>query len=642
MCGIAGILRRYERGAAVPPAEVAIPKAWLDALDAGIAHRGPDGRGVFRGRSIAADGATVDVALVHRRLSILDHSGGAQPMVGCRERGPGEIAVVFNGCIYNHRELRRELMGLGHRFESDHSDTEVLVHGTRQWGGGLARKLDGMFAYAAWDAAKGSLVLARDQAGEKPLYELWLAEDTLAFASSMPSLVSCAREAGVPLTISPRGALMWLKHGYWRSSPLMSAEVPPGSVCVLGPGELGPEYEAGRHRGELIDPRPRMGAPTVPIDENETLAMLERAVASRLEADVPIGCFLSGGVDSSVVAALAQRAMKKGGRTLKTFTVRMPDARMDETPYADAVAEHLGTEHAVLDCRVTGAEDLVKLVEQLGLPFGDSSILPTHWVSAAAREHVTVALGGDGGDELFGGYNRYRVNALMHRLRGPLRAARALPAWAIKPLGGNLARVATAARHHGYDDILTIFRTPQLERLLGQSFVDEMLHGAYAQRNVGGDARRDDFDVYLPLDLMRKVDTAAMAVALEVRAPMLAKELVGAALSASLADVEAGEGRKGLLRKIARTLVPAHVIDRKKMGFGVPIGKWFREDFAGLGGLMQDRLGSAEPFPGVPLEFDRAELGRIVDDHMSGRRDHAQRLFALVSLSVWAEWLKRG
>jgi len=635
MCGIAGILRRHERGAEAPPADVAIPEAWLDRLDAGIAHRGPDGHGRYRGRAVAPDGATVDVALVHRRLSILDHSGGAQPMVRCREERQGEVAVVFNGCIYNHHELRRELVALGHRFESDHSDTEVLVHGTRQWGAGLAQKLDGMFAYAAWDAASATLVLARDQAGEKPLYWDYLDEWTMAFATTVPALIGCMRAAGKAIHVDDSGALMWLKHGYWARLPLNVQETWPGNIDSFG--AMAPV---------LWDAGPRSGRDNsgdgLRLGEVNVLGMLERAVASRLEADVPIGCFLSGGVDSSVVAALAQRAMKKSGRTLKTFTVRMPDARMDETPFANAVAAHLGTEHAVLDCRVSGAEDVVKLIEQLGLPFGDSSILPTHWVSAAAREHVTVALGGDGGDELFGGYNRYRVNALMHRLRGPLKAARVLPEWAIKPLGGNLARVATAARHHGYDDILSIFRTPQLERLLGKDVVDRTLRMHYAGGpKVGGDARLDDFGLYLPCDLMRKVDTAAMSVALEVRAPLLAKELVAAALGASLADVEAGEGRKGLLRKIARSLVPAEAIDRKKMGFGVPIGTWFREDFAGLGGLLRDRLGSTEPFPGVPLEFDRRELAKLIDDHMTGRRDHAQRLFALVSLSVWANWLKR-
>jgi asparagine synthase (glutamine-hydrolysing) len=618
---------------------VAIPEAWLDALYAGIAHRGPDGSGRFRDRAVDADGATIDVALVHARLSIIDHAGGGQPMVR-----PGHadatrpVAVVFNGCIYNHRDLRRDLVGLGHRFLSDHSDTETIVHGTSEWGSGLADRLDGMFAYAAWDSARARLVIARDQAGEKPLYLGVLGPDAIAFASSVGGLVRCMRAAGAEVRVDLDGVVMWLKHGYWPRMPVNIVDVAPGAVHELGHGPT-ERWLAPTRR---MDPRPAPGEPTRALDERETLGMLERAVASRLEADVPIGCFLSGGVDSSVVAALAQKAMRASGQTLRTFTVRMPESTMDETPYANAVARHLGTEHAVLDCRVTGAVDFVKLIEQLGLPFGDSSILPTHWVSAAAREHVTVALGGDGGDELFGGYTRYRVNSLMHRLRGPLRATRWLPEWSVRGLGGNLARVANAARCWGYDDILSIFRTPQLRRLLGRNGVDRVLAGQYRDRRVGGDARLDDFGMYLPCDLMRKVDTAAMAVALEVRAPMLAKELVAGALRASLGDVEAGEGRKGLLRTIARGLVPAEAIDRKKMGFGVPIGRWFRDDFAGLGGLLRDRLGSADPFPGVPLESDRAELRRIVEDHMSGRREHAQRLFALVSLSVWAEWLKRG
>lgn len=640
MCGIAGILRRHERGREVSPPEVSIPEAWLDALYSGIAHRGPDGRGRFRDRAVDEAGNALDVAFVHARLSILDHAGGGQPMVRPHHFNPEQrIAVVFNGCIYDHREQRRELIE-DHdcSFQSDHSDTEVLVHGTAVHDKDFPSMIDGMFAYAAWDSGDASLILARDHSGEKPLYLARLGPEVLAFASTVASLVRCARAAGTSLEIDGTGATMWLKHGYWPRMPVNVMEAPPGAVYVFRPSA----WEECWEPLWRVRFGPGAGEGRWPIEEANVVEMLDRAVSSRLDADVPIGCFLSGGVDSSVVAAFAQRAMRASGRTLKTFTVKMPDSRMDETPYANAVAGHLGTEHSVLECRVTGAADLVKLVEQLGLPFGDSSILPTHWVSAAAREHVTVALGGDGGDELFAGYNRYRVNALMHRLRGPLRAARALPEWVMKPLGGNLARVATATRYHGYDDILSIFRTPQLERLVGKAFVDRTLGQMYRGREVGGDARLDDFGLYLPCDLMRKVDTAAMAVALEVRAPMLEKRLVAAALRASLADVEAGEGRKGLLRRIARKLVPPEAIDRKKMGFGVPIGGWFRDDFAGLGGLLRDRLGSAEPFPGVPLEFDRAELGRIIDDHMNGKRDHAQRLFALLSLSVWAEWLKRG
>lgn len=688
MCGIAGIVRitsvgdgNTRRHALTRPLAEAIAEAWLDALDASIRHRGPDGQGRFRDRAIRGDGAIIDVAFVHRRLAILDPACGAQPMVSALPlpegggRGEGSpssarnqsstsdlaslpppllflgkphdpvnyrpldpanssnlVATAFNGCIYNHRALRTKLQALGHTFASDHSDTEVLLHGTRQWGERLQDHLDGMYAYAVWSRRDASVLLARDPAGEKPLCVAALGPGIFAFASSPAGLLKAMRAAGAPTTIDQSGLILWLKHGYWPRMPV-------AGLIEIAPGTCHRIESDGPHHVSTVSHSATSNS--TPFDAARVESLLDSAIDSRLDADVPIGCFLSGGVDSSIVATLAHRAMLRhgGGRRLRTFTVQMPDARMDETPFANAVAAHLGTDHAVLACRQTGAADLQSLIAQLGLPFGDSSLLPTHWVSAAAREHVTVALGGDGGDELFAGYNRYFAQRAMHRLRALNPALRALPAWSVRLLHGNLARVANAARNNGYHDILTIFRTPQLRELVPSTDLDAILRDAYVPRPVTDDARHDDFAHYLPEDLMRKVDTAAMAVALEVRAPLLSRSLVDAALGAPLSAVEAGEGRKGLLRQVARRLVPAQAVDRRKQGFGVPVGRWFRTDFGGMRTLLNDRLTSTQPFgpPSLGVNIHLPAVRKLLDEHAAEHHDHGQRLYMLLVLSLWTD-----
>jgi len=662
MCGIAGILAIQLPGT-TPDHLTLIPEAWLDLLEASIAHRGPDGRGRFRDRAARPDGASVEVAFVHRRLSILDHSGGAQPMLA--SLGPSApssalllrgttgasahyephpahdlLAVVFNGCIYNHRELRRELQAGGHRFASDHSDTEVLLHGSRADGPRLPERLDGMYAYAVWSHAAASLTLARDHAGEKPLY---LTRFTLtsegptfiAFCSVPAGLIELRRAACVAVEPDPLGITLWLKHGYWPRLPVRDLiEAQPGACYAINASSPWPPQPSAR---VTLPP------PSSRLDQRSLSALLAHAVDSRLDADVPVGCFLSGGVDSSIIAALAQRSLQARGQRLRTFNVRMPNAALDESRFARAVADHLGTDHAELDCAPSAAEDLVNLIGQLGLPFGDSSLLPTHWVSATAREHVTVALGGDGGDELFAGYRRHRASALLHQLHGPLAALRALPDWLRTPRPGTTTeRVINAARYAGYDDLATIFSSPQLHALLGGDGGRSALDAEYNGRQPPADARRDDYSRYLPCDLMRKVDTASMAVALEVRAPFLERTLAGAALGTPLGEIDAGAGSKGLLRLFARTLVPAIAIDRPKAGFAIPLARWFRADYAGLRTLLLDTLARPGCFDGLGIEVRRSSVQTLIDEHLAGRRDHAQRLYILLVMALWTNNTLRG
>jgi asparagine synthase (glutamine-hydrolysing) len=683
MCGIAGILR-LARAHPAHDADRAIPEAWLDTLDAGIAHRGPDGRGRFRDALDIAHGRTLHVALLQRRLSIIDHGGGRQPMLATSAQpcstgtsprifhGPAADAsapciyqplpdadlraVVFNGCIYNHRTLRTTLQAQGHRFVSDHSDTETLLHAHAQWGagsgGGSSEHLDGMYALALWHRASATLALMRDPAGEKPLYLASATVDDdeiLAFSSSPAGLIALRRQLGQPVTIDPLGAMLWLKHGYWSRLPIDLIELAPGTTHIIDPRnarDIGSAMaDALRTPVHVIRPASRTIEPAQSLTPRRVTSLLQEAITSRLDADVPIGCFLSGGVDSSIVAAVAHRALQAaGGRSLLTFNVKIPDERFDESPYAHMVARHLGTQHIELTTpaptRTGAADDLVRLIAQLGLPFGDSSLLPTHWVSVAARRHVTVALGGDGGDELFAGYQRYQAQQAMARWTLMKPIARALPGPLARRLGGNLGRVVTSLRYHGYHDLHAIFRTPQIADLFGADRA-AALASAYASRPVGPDARHDDFAHYLPEDLMRKVDTASMATALEVRAPLLARGLVSEALGATLDSVfadGAARRRKGLLRAVARSLVPAEAIDRKKQGFGVPMGRWLREDYAGLRTLLTDTLAQPDPWPGLGLS--RAAANTLLVEHDRNDRDHGQRLWMLMVMSVFLRSLR--
>lgn len=737
MCGIAGVLKIYQPGEPVPPHHESIPDEWLDTLDDAIKHRGPDGAGRFRDRATRPDGTTVDVALVHRRLSIIDHAGGAQPMVHLRHPdGSGEllrpppaldhtskgapsvsdgpksidppnpteahsptaslqraprasegtpptldattlppetdlIAVAFNGCIYNHRELRTDLEAAGHRFETDHADTETLIHGWREHGLRLQDELDGMYTALIWDRRTGQLVEAVDDAGEKPLTQVIpITQQLMIFSSVNTGLMRILHhlQSNAVRAYEP-GIESWIQYGsdgipatpsynrdqrWWRICP----SVPSQNADPLAYSEIDPRHRRGRRRTSL----PERDAVRSRSAANENLGeIIESAITSRLEADAPLGLFLSGGIDSALIAAIA----KQHRPDINAFTVRMPQTtagpHFDESEAAAETAAHLGLTHHILDCDAgsskTGpADDLVALIEQLGLPFGDSSLLPTHWVCHAAREHVNVALSGDGGDELFGGYRRHTINPALSRYRHLLRLipGRLLDQRHPGSRTTSLARLAVAARHGGYSELLSIFPTPDLRKLIpeidGERPGDDHFHRI-------DDPLRHDFEHYLPDDLLRKTDTASMAVALEVRCPFLARDLVDAAMRTPL-DVlmpptKNGPERKGLLKQIARTYLPDHIINRPKQGFAIPIGEWFRTDFGGLRILLHDHLLSADPFPGLAeagINIDLNHVRRLLREHDAAGerslnpwkgRDHSQRLYMLLVLSIWSRWLAR-
>jgi len=689
MCGIAGILRIHDPAhAPPPPPHAAIPEHWLDVLDESVRHRGPDGQGRFRDRVTRPDGATLDVALVHRRLSIIDHARGGQPMVqggdarlfgpttpaaappagpqdyrtrsthvcpACREQGDGLVAVVFNGCIYNHRELRRELELAGHEFESGHSDTEVILHGAREWSYDLISHLDGMFAFGLWDRSTGALLIARDAFGEKPLYARAELSDIVAFGSSYASMLRLDRRLppsdDAQTFDIPRQLSGWIQFGWNQEARLTPGirSTTPGHASVLSRENPGTKDVASiQWPHEVLNPSQENITPEQ-VDE-----AIRAAVWSRLEADVPLGCFLSGGLDSSLVAKYASEQRPD----LATYTVRMPAAGFDESAAAASVAKHLGLKHTVLDCDPDPAQDLVRLIPQLGLPFGDSSLLPTHWVSRAARNHVRVALTGDGGDELFLGYDRNRAIRLLDKLgRCPKPLRSALPS---RRLGGRtpasrlarMERLMAALSRFGYKEIVAIFPTPMFESL-GFSPRHGDHWGMISTRDgfTEPTARRFDLLFYLPEDLLRKSDTASMACGLELRAPLLAREVAQPAINAPLRTLMPHGRRKGLLRAVARKHLPKHIVDRPKQGFAIPIGEWFRSDYGRMRQLLYDHLESADPFPGLPAagaQINMHFVRRMLREHDAAGesslnpwhgRDHSQRLYMLLVLSIWARWL---
>ena len=565
-------------------------------LDASIAQRGPDAAGRFHDH---AEG--VEILMLHRRLSVIDHVGGSQPIVSYVGESP-ELAMVFNGCIYNNTTLRDELIGLGAAFTSDHSDTETLFKAYQQWGGDCTDHLDGMYAAVIWDRRTCQLSFFRDPYGQKPLYilDLGQAGDGCIFCSNPEPLQSIATELGLT-NISTSALQRYLQLGYLTSSDTLIEPV----KCV---GQSTP----------LIQPT------------SETIeGAIRGSVIDHLESDVPLGCFLSGGVDSSLIAAFAQQELGN----LRTYCVKMDDPAYDESSYASAVAEHLGTTHETLRVSMNPAEDIYTLVQQLGQPFADSSILPTYWISMAARKEVTVALSGDGGDELFLGYNRYLAINSIARWHTVL--SRIPWGGASKPqtMKAKLGRMANASRDWSLCDVASIesvFSRNEIEQLTGEPFGEAVVPvetGTPVQR-----LQQFDIEHYLAGDLLRKVDSASMAVALEVRSPLLSMRVRNAVAPLTTRQLLTG-GRKGVLRSIARKYLPNHIVDRPKMGFAVPLKSWLQSEQSSLGQLASDVLLSEDPFAGLSIKKELVTT--MLQEHRLGQRNYEHKLFALLTLALW-------
>ena len=621
MCGFAGEFT-FARGGLT----VDVASAMADRLT----HRGPDERGRF----LAADGRC---AMGFCRLAVIDPQGSHQPMTS----PDGNVTVAFNGEIYNFRQLRSELAAAGAVFRTD-GDTEVLLHLYARDGAAMLDRLDGMFAIAIYDAGEGKLLLARDHLGQKPLWYAFT-HDRVVFASEPKALLV---HPDIGRQVHRQSVTHYCTMGYVGWPETIWADLlklPPAGVLELTdrPAKCGRFWQPA-----LID---------LPQSPDERVELVRRsvreAVTARLVSDVPLGALLSGGLDSSIVVALmSEQAGRAGG--VRTFTAGFADADYDERPAARLVAEHCRTDHTELLVRPEPAGALDRIVAMYDEPFADSSALPTWLISQAAREHVTVALTGDGGDEVFGGYDRYRALLLAEQM-GPMKylAVRAA-AKVIGPFAPSdernwrrrLVRFADAIPlpcAMQYFSYRSLFSADELPRLLTDEFTEgldldeptEWFCNIYEDFDVDSEVTRaqlHDLHTYLPDDLLVKADIASMASSLELRSPLLDHRLVHIGLSLSDDEKIAHRRGKAILRRAFADLLPAEILRKPKQGFGVPLAGWLRNELRDemCNVLLDDSLTTRHI-------FRREALEGLVNDHLSGRADHHHRLWALMVLARW-------
>jgi asparagine synthase (glutamine-hydrolysing) len=611
MCGIVGILRL----------EGAHPRSEeLHAMCDVLRHRGPDSGGVF---------LCADLGLAMRRLSIIDLEGGAQPV----RNEDATVWAVFNGEIYNFRELRDDLERRGHAFQSG-SDTEVIVHLYEEHGVQFVERLRGMFAIAVWDTRRRRLVLVRDRLGIKPLYYAEV-NGRLVFASELKALLQLH---------DVERRLDWHAVDHLFSSLV----TPPSSGIVAGVKKLEPGHRitaspvSGIHVEPYwqfrIEPNRRR---SLAASEEELRARLQESVRLHLVSDVPVGAFLSGGIDSSAVVAAMSRL---SSRPVKTFTVGFGERDYDESGYAALVAERFETEHIDVTLQPDVLDLLDELTWYLDEPFGDSSAIPTYVVSRLAAQHVKVALSGDGGDELFAGYDRYRVERrerLVGLLPKPFRAAlrgvaEALPAGF---RGRNLLRHLSLDEFDRYRDATALFGRAEKARLFRKEALD-LMPADESWRDDLGSARKAcghwlsslqwlDVQGYLPLDILTKVDRMSMAHSLETRVPLLDHELVEFAGTIPPEWNLNGGTSKYLFKRALRDILPPAILRRGKKGFAVPLGRWFRGRLSEF--LRELLLSPTARQRGI---FDPFYIERLIERHRLGGELDLQ-LWTLVSFELW-------
>ena len=616
MCGIAGFAG-FQASMEEAACQV---RAMCDA----IRHRGPD-----------ADGYHVaeNVALGMRRLSIIDVGGGRQPIYN----EDGSVVVVFNGEIYNHHALRQELVASGHSFRT-HSDTEVLVHLYEDFGVEMVSRLHGMFAFAIWDSRDRSLLVARDRTGMKPLSYLESPEG-LVFCSELRSLYALQPDS---LRVSPSAVMQYLAFGYVPDPDSIFE-----GVKKLLPGHL---LTWKADKGAVVRSYwtpPRAEGPAV--DEQELVdtirEKLDTAVKSHLESEVPLGAFLSGGLDSSTVVALMGR--HAAGR-VRTFSIGFTEEEYDESTVARAVAEELGTEHTELVLRPNVEEMFEAIATMFDEPFADSSAIPMFAVAQLARQSVTVALSGDGGDELFGGYSRYR-ETLRHGAEGEGKLHKLLSALGLMlpHMFPGRNRLIDMGRSRWGRYAATVALPLRLDEggvaradlPGGTETIADQLRG-WIPLELADDfaaaMMRVDLQTYLPGDILTKVDRTSMAVSLEARVPLLDFDLVDFALQIPGSGRVTADESKRLFRRAIKGVVPESVLSRPKRGFESPLGRWFQ-------GPLRHRIEALRnPSDELRQYVDTGAVRRLVFEHLIGRRDHSAMLWRLIVLDCWLAALKAG
>lgn len=618
MCGIAGVV---SSDPALRTAEL------VTRMARSMAHRGPDHEGIVeRG----------DATIASRRLAIIDLAHGQQP----QRNEDGTIWAVQNGELYNFAQVRAELEGRGHRFVTE-SDTEVIPHGYEEWGADLPTHLRGMFALAVWDARTGTLLLARDRFGKKPLVYALL-PGGLVFGSEIQALLThpaVTREIELPAIDE------YLALGYVpapRTAFAAIRKVPPAHTLVY---RLGEAPSSARYWRLRAGPKLSIGRAEAAV---ELRARIDEAVRLRMISDVPIGVFLSGGLDSSTVVAFMAR---HSTRPVRTFAVGFNERHLDELRYARMVAEAFGTQHEELVVDVKDADVLPRLLRHVGEPFADSSILPTYHVARITSPHVKVALTGDGGDELFLGYDRYRAAAVAHALGGrgaflapaTRRLVRTLPVAhpARRALekasrfadGLALSADARYLRWTGYfTGPLATIRGAGLEAS-GAGFAQKLALCAMGQPNGISPAERHalaDLELGLPGDLLVKMDIATMAASLESRAPLLDHELAEFAASLPASYKISATHSKILLREAMKDILPPAILERGKSGFVAPVATWLRGE---MGDMFMDLVPSGGAVAQGWISGEVASA--LYAEHRAGRADRTRHLFSLLALELW-------
>lgn len=626
MCGLVGMFDAVGRRE--------IDRPLLQRMNNTLLHRGPDGSGEHVGPGIG---------LGHRRLAIIDLNGGHQPMYN----EDGQIAVVFNGEIYNFKTLVPELEALGHVFRT-HCDTEVILHAWEQWGPAAVERFRGMFAFALWDEGAQTLFLARDHLGKKPLYWSRTADGMMVFGSELKAVMA---HPAIPARLDPRAVEAFFAYGY-VPDPFSIHEavrkLPPAHRLIWRRGEPEPRIEAYwdlRFNGPVLSDPDEAGS--------RLIEHLGEAVAQRQVADVPLGAFLSGGVDSSAVVALMANLSVN---PVKTFSIAFDDPSYDETAYSTRIAERYHTDHHVSTVNPDDFEIINRLASIYDEPFGDSSAMPTFRVCELARRHVTVALSGDGGDEVFSGYRRYAMHARAERLR------RALPLAVRRPLFGGLGRFYPKADWaprwlrarttfqelardgaEAYYCAVSALPDDQRNRLYSPAFRRE-LQGYNAAELLVGHMRRADSDnvleqiqyadlkTWLPGGILVKIDRASMANSLETRAPLLDVDLLQWATHLDPALRLRGSQGKLILKRAVEPLVDSDILYRPKKGFSMPLARWFR-------GPLRERMQTLVTRGRVVESgwFDPAEMKRMLDLHLSGRSDQSVGLWLLMMFDAFLE-----
>jgi len=624
MCGIAGVVHF--------DSDMGVQRAELERMATAMVHRGPDSDGFHLLGS---------VGFAFRRLSIIDVKGGDQPI----SNEDGSVTVVFNGEIYNHESLRRELEAKGHKFKT-HADTECIVHGYEEWGArGVCERLRGMFAFAIHDASRGRVVLGRDRMGIKPLH-FRRTDSGVLFASELKSLLAADDSIR---DVSPQALIDFVTLGYVPApGSIFSAieKLPPAHFLVI---------ENGRLRQERYwDVSFEVDPVTLEDAAERVRELLHEAVGIRLMSEVPLGCFLSGGLDSSAVVAAMVRA---AGTSVQAVTVGFEESAYDERASAARVADHLGIQPAVEVVHPDPAV-LDRVHDAFDEPHADPSDVPTFLLCLAARRRVTVALSGDGGDELFAGYRRYAFDVLENRVRSlmPNAVRRAV----LRPLGSALPKGDRLPRPLRAKTLIENLAREPLEAYL-QSVsrvtpqeVEKLIHGdvlaaADGYRTIdlfrSIDERRGlddpvlriraiDLETWLPDDILTKVDRASMAHSLEVRVPILDHHMVEFATTLPRKLLLSGTRGKLTFKAAMRGVFPDDIIDRTKQGFDLPVQSWM------FGPLAQEVNGLAED--GSPLEdwFDLGRVRTLLDEHQAGRRNRATELWSLLSFARWRRrWL---